>query len=32
MIHGIISVGGLYMIIGINVILTVAEKIVSLFH
>lgn len=32
MIHGIISVGGLYVLIGIGTIVKVAEQFINLFH
>ena len=32
MIHGILSVGGLYVLLGVEALLTVADKIVTLFH
>lgn len=31
MIHGIIAVGGLYLILGIEVAMGVAERVISLF-
>ncbi len=32
MIHGILSVGGLYVLLGIDVLITAAERIISLLH
>ncbi len=31
MIHGILSVGGLYLLLGIEVVVGVAERVISLF-
>lgn len=31
MIHGIISVGGLYLLLGLEVVIDVAERVISLF-
>lgn len=32
MIHGIISVGGLYVLLGAQAIITIAGQIINLFH
>lgn len=31
MIHGILSVGGLYLLFGISAVVEVAERVISLF-
>ena len=31
MIHGIISVGGLYLLLGFEVVMGVAERVISFF-